>query len=226
MDETWDNMHQKQVPDVETPVEKAIEGSDSALSNVQTDTMGYEDTPVADEPSPLAVMSDVQPLLDELQIAEEELTAFQAESAETVERSVRPMSQGEIARYAEQIGVTYPTNEGADLYRIAALIPFARRATFEYGLGDAVSAYYDEVARQGREPVLQPIPDVVALYVLPGLVSAAGLFAGYQRACEAGHGEVFRSGLRQRNPKAAEVLDAWLAGKRFSETVLIARVSG
>ena len=135
------------------------------------------------------------------------------------------MSQAEIGRYAEQIGVTYPTADGADLYRIAALIPFARRAAFEYGLGDAVGAYYDEVAKQGQEPALQPIPDVVALYVLPGLVSAADLFAGYQRARDAGHGEAFRSALRQRNPKASDVLDAWLAGKRFSETVMITRVA-
>jgi hypothetical protein len=226
MDETWDNTYPIQTPDAEVPAEKAIDGSVSALSNVQTETMGHEDTLVADGHSHPAVTSDVQPLPDEHQTAEEDLTASQAEPVDPVQRNVSPMSRGEIARYAEQIGVTYPTGNGADLCRIAALIPFTRRAAFEYGLGDAVGAYYDEVARQGQEPALQPIPDIVTLYVLPGLVSAADLFAGYQRACEASHGEVFRSTLQQRNPKAADVLDAWLAGKRSSETVLITRVSG
>ena len=132
------------------------------------------------------------------------------------------MSQTEIARYAAQVNIPYPTANGEDLYQIAEIVPSWRRAAFEKGLGDAVEAYYGEVAKRGHEPDLKPTPDVLALYLLPGLVSAAELRAAYQAAQKANHVEAFMGALQTRNAKAVAVLKASLKGNSLRETVLIA----
>ncbi len=131
----------------------------------------------------------------------------------------------EIARYARQIGIDYPTPNGPDLYRIAALIPRPLRAAYEAGLGDAVNAYFEEVGKQGHEPAVQPVPDVLALYLLPGLVSAEELYVAYQRARAAGYGRAFEKALGERSKRAPDVLSRWLRGDRSRETMHIPRSS-
>jgi hypothetical protein len=133
------------------------------------------------------------------------------------------MSPAEIARYAAQVNVPYPTTNGGELYRIAEIIPRWRRDAFEEGLGEAIGSYYEEVARRGQEPAEQPIPDVLALYLLPGLVTAAALHEAYQRAHAVGHGPTFLAALAVRSAKAVAILKAWLAGNRVREAVVIGR---
>ncbi len=133
------------------------------------------------------------------------------------------MSPTEISRYAAQVNTSYPTTNGGELYRIAEIIPRWRRDAFEQGLGEAVGSYYEEVARRGQEPAEQPIPDVLALYVLPGLVTAGALHEAYQRAQAVGHGPAFMTALQARSVKAIAILKAWLAGNQVRETVLIDR---
>ncbi len=164
---------------------------------------------------------------DEPHAVNQEQTAVPSEPArpirpETTSNRV-PMSPTELARYAAQVNIAYPATNGADLYGIAEIVPRWRRDAFEEALGEVVKAYYEEVARQGHEPDEHPIPDVLTLYVLPGLVTAAELHAGYQRARAAGHGRAFIMALQTRNAKAAEVLKAWLAGQPIRETVVIDR---
>jgi hypothetical protein len=131
-----------------------------------------------------------------------------------------PMTQEQLGQFAKRAGVAYPISNGADLYRICAMIPKSQRTAFECGLGNAVSAYYDELARQGQEPP-EPPPDPVESFVRSGLVTAEELFAGYERARATGQAAGFLAALKQRNDKAAELLLAWINGKRAKGTVLV-----
>ncbi len=63
-------------------------------------------------------------------------------------------------------------------------------------------------------------------YLVPGLVSAAEVFAAYERARVAGHARAFEEALRERNDRALEVLERWLEGRRSSEAVFIPRPGG
>lgn len=132
------------------------------------------------------------------------------------------MTEKQLIYYAQRAGVTYPTTNGADLYRMCALIPKAQRDSFENGLGDAVSAYYDELVRRGCEPP-EPTPDPLESFVRSGLLSGQELYAGYQRAHEAGQAAEFLAALKLRNDRAAGILLAWIDGKRANATAYIPR---
>jgi hypothetical protein len=132
------------------------------------------------------------------------------------------MTEEQLTQVARRAGVVYPTTNGSDLYRMCAVIPKSRRAAFERGLGNAVRVYYDELARQGKEPP-EPPPDPVESFVYPGLVSAEELFAGHEQARAAGQAAEFLAALQCRNDKAAELLLAWINGQRLKGTVLVPR---
>jgi hypothetical protein len=149
------------------------------------------------------------------------VVARQSDEEITTPTSV-PMTAQQLAHYAKSAGVPYPTTNGADLYRMCAVIPKARRDSFESSLGDAVSAYYDEITRQGHEPS-EPAPDPVESFVRSGLLSAEELFVGYKRARDVGQGAEFVATLKKRNGKAAELLLAWINGKRANTTAYIPR---
>ena len=70
------------------------------------------------------------------------------------------MSDDQISWYAELAEVPYPTHSGAALFKICSMIPPSLREAFESGLGSLVSIYYDEIARQGKEPP-EPTPDLM-----------------------------------------------------------------
>src|SRR5262249_55432249 len=132
------------------------------------------------------------------------------------------MTTAQLTFYARQAGVPYPITNGADLYRMCALIPKVLRDAFENSLGDAVGEYYNEVARLGKEPP-EPAPDPVESFVRSGLLSRQELFAGYERAREAGREAELLATLKQRNNKAAEILLAWIDGKRGNATAYVPR---
>ena len=136
------------------------------------------------------------------------------------------MPQAEIAPYASQVGVAYPTMNGADLYRIAEIIPRWRRTASEAGLDGAIGMYYNELARQGHEPPERPIPSLLMLYMRSGIVSVAELFTSYQQACADRHGQAFLKALQQHNMKAVQILQSWLMGKQRHDMVVIDYVAG
>ncbi len=232
MDETLDQTGTTQIIRNESATEPVLTGSATAMSNVQEHRLEQETMHEVSNvvSTPPAGASNVQMQANEHPTTPDTQASTPTEPAENqaqgAEAAPRPMAPFEIARYATQIGITYPTTNGPELYRIAALIPAPLRAAFEEGLGEAVSAYYDEVGKQGHEPTPQPVPDILALYLLPGLVSAAEVFAAYERARVAGHAQAFEEALRERNDRALEVLNRWLEGRRSSEAVFIPRPGG
>ncbi len=96
------------------------------------------------------------------------------------------------------VGVRYPTTNVAELYKIATIVLRRLRKAFLEGLGKPVNVCCEELGQRG-EPVEQPISDVLALYLLPGLVSASELFEGYQQAVSLGHGLAFLQAFRQHS---------------------------
>lgn len=209
LDETSDNASRTETAN--TGAIKPVPNDTQSLSNVQERSIGQDDL----APTEPRTVNQAQ-------------AAVPGEPSEPVQPETRPtsvpMSQTELARYAAQVNVPYPTTSGDELYRIAEIIPRWRRNAFEERLEDAVGAYYEEVARRGQEPIEKPIPDLLALYVLPGLVTADELHEGYQQARAVGHGQAFVTALQARNAKAVEVLKTWLEGHQVRETVLIDRM--
>lgn len=134
------------------------------------------------------------------------------------------LSELDIARYAEQVGVRYPTLDGAELYQIAEIVPLPLREAFEAGLGNALASYRIEVEQRGQKPQEKPIPDLLALYLKLGFVSTADLLAGYKQACQMGHQLLFLDALKNRNTKAIEYLTLMLSGQRLRENVVIQRL--
>jgi len=149
-----------------------------------------------------------------------------AEAAQIVEESTDtswpPMSELDIARYAGLVDVRYPTSSGAELYKIAEIIPLRLRAAFEAGLGDSCDCYRAEVKQRGVEPSEQPIPDILAVYMFLGFVSTETLYQAYKHACEMGHKMPFLTALNSRSSKAIEHLKALVAGKRYHANMVIA----
>jgi len=133
------------------------------------------------------------------------------------------MSELDIIRYAIEAEVKYPTTDGAELYKIAQIIPLRLRNSFEYGLGDLYTDYLPEMARRGEPPEL-PIPDILGLYLSLGFMLAADLYKGYERACLMGHKQEFWDALALRNEKALESLKAMIAGRKLSGMVLVPRL--
>ncbi len=221
IDETLDKASPTETAAMATSGNDAARRATGVIANVPTEPSGQGTIGAADNAAQ-AAMSNVQSLPYGYEATEADFAVSQAKSAERATSLV--MSATEIARYAAQVNVAYPATNGEDLYRIAELIPRWRRDAFEEGLGEAIGAYYSEVARRGQEPIEKPIPDVLALYVLPGLVTAAELYAGYQRALAVGHGQAFVAALQTRNGKAVEILKVWLAGNHVRETILIDRL--
>jgi hypothetical protein len=132
-----------------------------------------------------------------------------------------PLSDLDLRRYAGQCGVRYPTEHGADLYRMAELVPLHLRASFEAGLGTARAFYRTEVEQRGQEPAVQPIPDVLALYLDLGFVSTPKLLDGYQRARQLGHQTAFLAELGRRNTKAIGYLRDMVKGVPVREMVVL-----
>ncbi len=137
--------------------------------------------------------------------------------------AVIPMSQQQNTNFAKRAGIDYPTMNGSDLYRICAAIPRDRREAFESGLGEAISAFYEEIARQGNEPP-EPSADPVEAFVRTGLLSAEELFAGYEQARQAGQAAKFLTALKERNYKAAVLLRDWIHGNRVAGTAFVPKV--
>ncbi len=73
------------------------------------------------------------------------------------------MTAQDIARYAEQVQVQYPTSDGAELYKIAEIVPRHLRTVFEVVLGDAFTPYFEEVLRRKQDPPERPISDILAV---------------------------------------------------------------
>jgi len=132
------------------------------------------------------------------------------------------MSELDIARYAGLVSVRYPTSDGAELYKIAEIIPLRLRAAFEAGLGDSCDCYRAEVKQRGSEPSEQPIPDILAVYMFLGFVSTEALYQAYKHACEMGHKMPFLTALSSRSSKAIEHLKAMVAGKHYHANMVIA----
>lgn len=153
-------------------------------------------------------------------------TTGSAESAQLVGQSTDtswpPMSELDIARYAGLVSVRYPTSDGAELYKIAEIIPLRLRAAFEAGLGDSCDCYRAEVKQRGSEPSEQPIPDILAVYMFLGFVSTEALYQAYKHACEMGHKMPFLTALSSRSSKAIEHLKAMVAGKHYHANMVIA----
>jgi hypothetical protein len=145
---------------------------------------------------------------------------YEADKVYNTSESLMPAE--ELAMYARRAGVRYPTASGEELYRIARLVPLARRDAFEYAIGDAISLYYEEIAKHGEPP--QPEPDVIEHYLSPGLVSGSALYKAYMTACNDGRGTAFRETLAQRAEKASNLLAMWLEGRKQEQIVHIPKI--
>ncbi len=130
------------------------------------------------------------------------------------------MSPTEIAGYAAQVNISSLTTNGGSF---TGDYPELAEGCLRARLGEAVGSYCEEVARRGQEPAEQPIPDVLALHHLSGLVTAAELHRSYQGVLAPGHSHAFLTALQARNAKAVAILKAWLAGHAVRETVVIDR---
>jgi hypothetical protein len=148
----------------------------------------------------------------------------QTDTANTASRKDAAMKPEEIAIYAVRAGLTYPTKDGEELYRIARHVPFARRDAFEYGIEDAVAAYYDQIAQYGEPP--EPELDIVEKYLSSGLVSGEALYTAYQRACIDEKGDLFSAEIRKRSDKAADLLQSWIAGWKAGGIVHVPKYFG
>jgi hypothetical protein len=228
MDETLDQTNSPKQANAQSPETQAVSRVNKMKFNSQTEATGHEHpSAAAQDRLPAEGIkvqtppSEVPPTTAVHPVSLEELTQTRQAEPSTPTES---MSQAEIARYGDQVNVTYPTTSGSDLYRIAEIIPRWRRTAFEDGLDDKIEAYYSEIIRCAQEPDEKPIPDVLALYVLPGLVTAAELHAGYQWARAVGHGPAFLTALQERNAKAFDVLKAWMSSNPVRETMVIERL--
>jgi hypothetical protein len=65
--------------------------------------------------------------------------------------------------------------------------------------------------------------ELVGHYLLPGLVTSTELFSGFEHARDSGQGDQFLRALRRLNVDAADLLMAWIQGKRPVATILIPR---
>jgi len=143
------------------------------------------------------------------------------QDAEMDDIELPPMTAQDIARYAQQVDVQYPTTDGAALYKIAEIVPRHLRAAFEIALGEAFMPYFEEVLRREQDPPEKEVRDVLALYLTMGFISADVLYDGYKHACELGHKMPFLTALNSRNPKAISLLKEMIAGQKVREMIVI-----
>jgi hypothetical protein len=146
------------------------------------------------------------------------------EPDESNEPDYPPMSELDIARYAIEADVRYPTTDGVNLCQIAQLVPTYLRKAFETGLGQANESYRTEVNQRGAEPVELPIRDILAIYLNLGFMPTAALYDGYKNACRMGHKQVFWNALALRNEKALEQLKLMITGRKLPGMVLVPRL--
>ncbi len=135
-----------------------------------------------------------------------------------------PMTAQDIGRYAQQVDVGYPTTDGAALYKIAEIVPRHLRAAFEIALGEAFMPYFEEVLRREQDPSEKLIPDILALYLPMGIISAEKLYEGYKHACQMSHKIPFLTVLNARNEKAVSLLKEMVAGKYIRQNIFIDRL--
>jgi len=184
-------------------------GTDETLDTQAIDEKIDEQNTVADHVDETAsIKSNVQ-------------TDTTVQDSEADEIELPPMTAQDIARYAQQVDVQYPTADGAALYKIAEIVPLHLRSAFEVALGDAFTPYFEEVLRREEDPPEQSIPDILALYLPMGFVSAEKLYEGYKHACAMGHKMPFLTALHDQNTKAIEYLKEMVAGKRIRGYVVI-----
>jgi len=183
-------------------------GTDLTLDNTAADETDNQTNDAADAHS--GAMSNVQspPIGHDSEVQDEEPT-------------LPPITVRDIAQYAEQVHVQYPTSNGAELYKIAEIVPRHLRTAFEVALGDAFTSYFEEVLRREQDPPERPIPDILALYLPNGFVSAKKLYNGYKHACEMGHKMAFLTALNDQNTKAVDHLKELVAGRHIREYVVI-----
>lgn len=187
-------------------------GTDETLDNKATEqtkdkTSTTEDVKEVTDIANIAV-SNVQPEIVEPENIFDDL-------------EVLPMTALDIAYYARQIDVPYPTLDGADLYKIAEVVPRHLRDAFEITLGDTFIPYWNEVLRGEQDPPEKEVRDILALYLPMGFMSCDALYEGYQHACELNHKMPFLTALNTRNSKAILYLKEMVAGKKIRVMVLV-----
>src|SRR5262249_9794210 len=145
MDETLDQSNSTRAQNTALPETQTVSQDHKVEPNAQTEAPGTEPSSAeALEKLPVeaskarALPDDAQSTKETHPISQHQLaTISQTETPSLVE----VLSQAEIARYADQVNVTFPTTSGTDLYRIAEIVPRWRRNAFEEGLEDAIEAY-------------------------------------------------------------------------------------
>ncbi len=184
-------------------------GTDKTLDTRATDEKTDEqNTATAHVNTTAAIKSNVQ-------------TAPNVQDSKVDDIELPPMTAQDIARYAQQVDVHYPTTDGAALYKIAEIVPRHLRAAFEIALGEAFMPYFEEVLRREQDPPEKEVRDVLALYLTMGFISADVLYDGYKHACELGHKMPFLTALNSRNPKAISLLKEMIAGQKVREMIVI-----